>query len=91
MKAEVVHMSAPVFDPNQRDPAQVAPADSYRPDDPVWVHRDGGWRTGVVDRASRFGVMVTYRRTGHRGTGVDTVTAQYLVARVDGDPDLDRR
>lgn len=84
-------MSAPqVPPPPQRDPAEVAPADSYRPSDPVWVYRNG-WRAGVIEAASSRAVMVTYRPTNHRGTGVDTFTASYVHARADVDPALDSR
>jgi hypothetical protein len=81
-------MSAPTVPPPQRDPAEVAPADSYRPADPVWVYRDG-WHAGVIESASSRAVMVTYRPGSHRGTGVDTFTAAYVLARADEDPALD--
>lgn len=83
-------MSAPNVPPPQRDPAEVAPADSYRPADPVWVYRDG-WHAGVIEAASPRAVMVTYRPTAHRGTGVDTFTAPYVLPRADVDPSLDRQ
>lgn len=70
---------APAYDPSERDPAQVDPAGSYRRHDPVWIFRDGAWQSGVVDGASGFAVMVTYRRPGSRGTVVDTVTPEYVV------------
>lgn len=82
-------MSAPTVPPPERNPADVAPTDSYRPADPVWVYRDG-WHAGVIETASRLAVMVTYRPTAHRGTGVDTFTASYVRARDDADPTLDR-
>jgi hypothetical protein len=82
-------MSAPHVPPPQRNPAEVAPADSYRPADPVWVYRDG-WHAGVIEAASSRAVMATYRPTAHRGTGVDTFTAAYVRARADIDPSLDR-
>jgi len=41
-------MAAPTIDPDQRDHADVAPTDIYRPTDPVWVLRGGGWRAGIV-------------------------------------------
>lgn len=77
----MITMSAPAFDPQQRDPARVTPADGYRRSDPVWVFRNGQWHVGVVDSASPWAVMVTYQRTGTRGTVVDTVPAEYLVRR----------
>jgi hypothetical protein len=82
--------STPTTAPPQRDPADVAPADSYHPSDRVWVYRDG-WRAGVIEAASPRAVTVTYRPGAHRGTGVDTFTAPYVSARSDEDPALDRR
>jgi hypothetical protein len=76
--------------PPQRDPADVAPSESYRPADPVWVYRDG-WRAGVIEAASPRAVTVTYRPGAHRGTGVDTFTAPYVRSREDDDPSLDNR
>lgn len=83
-------MAAPTVPPPHRNPADVAPADSYRPADPVWVYRDG-WHAGVIEAASPRAVMATYRPTEHRGTGVDTFTAPYVRARADLDPSLDRQ
>lgn len=83
-------MPVPTIDPNQRDPAEVAPTNSYLPADPVWVYRGDGWRAGVVEAASAHAATVTYRPSGVRGTGVDTLTAPYILARVDADPLLDR-
>jgi hypothetical protein len=80
----------PTVAPPQRDPADVAPADSYHPSDPVWVYRDG-WRAGVIEAASPRAVTVTYRPGAHRGTGVDTFTAPDVTARSSEDPALDRR
>lgn len=76
-------MTAPVpaFEPGQRDPSQVAPAESYRRGDQVWVHRHGEWHTGVVDGSSTVAVIVTYQPQGMRGTVVDTVPAANLVRR----------
>jgi hypothetical protein len=82
-------MSTPSIAPPQRDPADVAPADSYHKADPVWVYRDG-WRAGVIEAASPRAVTVTYRPGSHRGTGVDTFTASYVTSRVTKDPTLDR-
>ena len=81
--------STPTLAPPQRDPADVAPADSYHPADRVWVYRDG-WRAGVIEAASPRAVTVTYRPGAHRGTGVDTFTAPYVSVRSDEDP-LDKR
>jgi diguanylate cyclase (GGDEF)-like protein len=81
----------PTLHPNQRDPAQIAPASTYRPNDRVWVYRDGAWRTGIVDSASSLAVTATYRRTNHPGTCVDTMTAPYVQPRCHADPYLDRQ
>jgi hypothetical protein len=83
-------MSTPSIAPPQRDPADVAPADSYHKADPVWVYRNG-WRAGVIEAASPRAVTVTYRPGAHRGTGVDTFTASYVTTRADEDPALDHR
>ena len=82
-------MPTPTIAPPERDPAEVAPADSYHKADPVWVYRDG-WRAGVIEAASPRAVTVTYRPGAHRGTGVDTFTAPYVSRRSDEDP-LDQR
>ncbi len=82
-------MPAPTIDPGQRRPADVAPTDSYRPADRVWVYRGGVWRAGVVEVASPRAATVTYRPSGARGTGVDTLTAPYVIFRADLDPLLD--
>jgi hypothetical protein len=84
-------MPAPDVEPEQRDPEEVAPTDSYRPEDRVWVFRGGGWQAGVVEATSPVAATVTYRPNGARGTGVDTVTARYMTARSDEDPVVDRR
>src|SRR4051794_9594806 len=81
--------ATPTIAPPQRDPADVAPADSYHPADRVWVYRDG-WRAGVIEAASPRAVTVTYRPGAHRGTGVDTFTAPYVTARSSDDA-LDKR
>lgn len=77
-------MSAPAFEPDQRDPAQVAAAETYQRRDRVWVHRHGEWHLGVVDGSSWLAVIVTYHREGMRGTVVDTVPPECLVRR--GEP-----
>lgn len=82
-------MPAPTVDPHRRDPAEIDPAASYRPTDPVWVYRAGTWRAGVVEAASALAATVTYRPNSARGTGVDTLTAQYMIRRADPDPLLD--
>jgi hypothetical protein len=83
-------MPVPDLDPDQRDATDVAPTDSYQPADPVWVHRGGTWRAGVVEAASPRAATVTYRPTNAPGTAVDTLTARYLAARTDTDSQLDR-
>jgi hypothetical protein len=83
-------MTTPTIDPDHRDPDDVAPTDTYRPMDPVWVHRGGMWCAGVVESASKVAATVTYRPTASVGTGVDTLTARYVVPRFDLDPVLDR-
>ena len=72
-----------------RDPAEVAPAGAYRTGDPVWVHRYGAWRPGVVEGASSRAVLATYRCTEGRGTVVDTMSAEYVMPRGDVDAQLD--
>lgn len=83
-------MPAPTFTPGDRDPRGVAPSDSYRPSDPVWVYRGNTWCAGVVERASALAVTVTYRPGTSRGTAVDTLTADCLCPREEPDPILDR-
>ncbi len=82
-------MSTPTIHPDQREPGEVAPTDTYRRADPVWVFRGGAWRAGVIEATSARAAMVTYRPNGARGTGVDTLTARYVAARADVDPMLD--
>jgi hypothetical protein len=83
-------MAAPTIDPSQRDPHEVAPTDSYRPADRVWVYRGGTWRAGVVETASDRAATVTYRPSATPATGVDTLTAPFLLPRADVDPVLDQ-
>lgn len=82
-------MPAPTINPHDLDPAHIAPADSYRPYDPVWVYRSGAWYAGVIVAASAAAATVTYRPGNARGTAVDTLTAAYLYPRADIDPMLD--
>ncbi|WP_232071848.1 hypothetical protein [Phytohabitans flavus] len=56
----------------------------------MWVYRGGDWRAGVVETVSPRAATVTYRPSSARGTGVDTLTASYMVPRADVDPLLDR-
>jgi hypothetical protein len=83
-------MPAPILKPSQRDPRDVYPTDRYQPADPVWVYRGGTWCAGVVEAASAGAATVTYRPSGSRGTGVDTITAPYVLPRAETDPMLDR-
>ncbi|MFC7547001.1 hypothetical protein [Plantactinospora sp. GCM10030261] len=84
-------MSLPTVEPGQRDPGKLAPTDSYRPSDRVWVHRGSAWCAGVVETASARAATVRYRPASTRGTAVDTVTAFYLARRAEADPLLDSR
>lgn len=83
-------MPAPIIDPDHRDPLEVAPTDSYRPADRVWVFRGGTWRAGVVETTSERAATVTYRPGSEPATGVDTLTAAFLLPRADLDPLLDQ-
>lgn len=84
-------VATPTCDPYERNPADVAPANTYRRDDPVWVHRQGAWRPGVVESASGHAVMATYRCAGGTGTVVDTMAAECVLARSAADAQLDRK
>jgi hypothetical protein len=83
-------MPAPTVHPDQRDPALVAPTDSYSRHEPVWVFRHGRWRPGLVEVSSAMAATVTYQPAGARGTGVDTVTAPYVLPRAEVEPTFDR-
>ncbi|HEY3007714.1 MAG TPA: hypothetical protein VGJ63_06545 [Micromonosporaceae bacterium] len=82
-------MPVPTIHPAQRDPAAIAPTDTYHPADRVWVYRTGTWRAGIIEHASPRAATVTYRTGPGRGTGVDTLTAPYVLPRTDADPHLD--
>jgi diguanylate cyclase (GGDEF)-like protein len=82
--------SVPTPVPHLRDPADVAQSGTYRRGDPVWVYREGAWRPGVVESASRQAVMATYRHARGMGTVVDTMTAEYVQVRYAADAQLDR-
>lgn len=73
--------AAPSYQPEQRQPDEIAPGDSYQRGDEVWVHRHGEWHTGVVEGASPTAVIVTYQPRGMRGTVVDTVPPANLTHR----------
>lgn len=81
-------MPAPTIDPHQRHPDEVVPTDTYRPNDPVWVYRDGTWRAGVIDSASALAATVRYRSNDRR-PDADIRTARYVVARHEIDPLVD--
>lgn len=66
----------------------VAPADSYRPGQPVWIRRGYAWRPGEVVNACARTVMVRYQPGEHPGTAVDTVTTDMVVPRTGGDPPI---
>jgi diguanylate cyclase (GGDEF)-like protein len=71
-------------------PTAPAPAVPYRAGDPVWVHRNGTRRAGVVEGASEWAALVRYRCSGGTGTMVDTMPADCLAIRAEADPHLDR-
>jgi diguanylate cyclase (GGDEF)-like protein len=67
-----------------------APAVACRPGDPVWVHRNGARRAGVVEGACEWAALVRYRCPNGAGTMVDTMPTNCLTIRVEADPHLDR-
>lgn len=79
--ATVDKTGRPTCHPQDRAPATVAPAGSYRYGEPVWVYREGHWLQGVVEAASERAVLVRY--TGEHGpaTHVDTVWAVDVAVR----------
>ena len=81
-------MPAPSIDPDQRDPADVAPTETYAQDDPVWIYRDGVWRAGIVELSSPYAATVICHDDDDR-IGVDIRTARYLLPRDERDPVLD--
>jgi hypothetical protein len=83
-------MPPPAITPAEWPATEIAAASSYKPGDRVWVYRGGSWRPGVVESATSLAVLATYRPTGARGTGVDTVTAPYITRRTDRDTSLDQ-
>lgn len=82
---------APVIDPHQRQPDDIANATTYRPNDLVWAWAplDRQWRAGVVDARSNRAVLVTFQRPGG-GTGVDSLLPRHVMPRTERDEDLDR-
>jgi hypothetical protein len=73
------------------DPTSPAPAAPCRPGDPVWVHRNGTRRAGVVESACEWAALVRYRCPNGAGTMVDTMPTNCLTIRAEADPYLDRR
>jgi diguanylate cyclase (GGDEF)-like protein len=71
-------------------PAGSAPAVAYQPGDPVWVHRSGARRAGVVEGACEWAALVRYRCPNGAGTMVDTIPTNCLTIRAEADPHLDR-
>ena len=67
------------------------PAGACRPGDPVWVHRSGARRAGVVESACEWAALVRYRCPNGAGTMVDTIPTSCLTIRAETDPYLDRK
>jgi diguanylate cyclase (GGDEF)-like protein len=63
----------------------------YRPGDPVWVHRSGPRRAGMVEGACEWAALVRYRCENGAGTMVDTIPTNCLTIRAEADPYLDRK
>jgi len=73
------------------DPTTSEPAVACRPGDPVWVHRSGARRAGVVESACEWAALVRYRCPNGAGTMVDTIPTSCLTIRAEADPYLDRK
>ncbi|SNY24717.1 GGDEF domain-containing protein [Paractinoplanes atraurantiacus] len=71
-------------------PAAPEPAVACRPGDPVWVHRSGARRAGVVESACEWAALVRYRCPNGAGTMVDTIPTSCLTIRAETDPYLDQ-
>ncbi|MBL7260151.1 GGDEF domain-containing protein [Paractinoplanes lichenicola] len=67
----------------------ATPAVACRPGDPVWVHRNGARRAGVVESACDWAALVRYRSPNGAGTMVDTIPTSSLTIRAEADPYLD--
>ena len=65
------------------------PAVACQPGDPVWVHRSGASRAGVVESAGEWAALVRYRSPNGAGTMVDTIPTNCLTIRAEVDPHLD--
>jgi diguanylate cyclase (GGDEF)-like protein len=72
------------------EPAASETAVACRPGDPVWVHRSGARRAGVVESACEWAALVRYRGPNGTGTMVDTIPTNCLTIRAEADPYLDR-
>jgi diguanylate cyclase (GGDEF)-like protein len=67
------------------------PAVACQPGDPVWVHRSGARRAGVVESACEWAALVRYRCLNGAGTMVDTIPMNCLTVRAEADAYLDRK
>ncbi|GIF40064.1 GGDEF domain-containing protein [Actinoplanes xinjiangensis] len=72
-------------------PAAPGSAVAYRPGDPIWVHRSGARRAGVIEGACEWAALVRYRCVNGAGTMVDTIPTNCLTIRAEADPYLDRK
>jgi diguanylate cyclase (GGDEF)-like protein len=86
--AETYEPAVPAPPPGLTD---SGPAVAYRPGDPVWVHRSGARRAGVVEGACEWAALVRYRCLNGAGTMVDTIPTSSLTVRAEADPYLDRK
>ena len=68
----------------------VLSAVACEPGDPVWVHRSGARRAGVVESVGEWAALVRYRCLNGAGTMVDTIPTNCLTVRAEADPYLDR-
>jgi hypothetical protein len=82
-------MPVPTIEPQLHPAGRDLDTEDFQPGQPVWVHRAGAWRPGVVLHRSSQAVTVRYRPADGPGTGVDTVTARSVAVRDDSDPFLD--
>ncbi len=80
-------MPTPNVPPESRHATEIAAADTYRPGQPVWVHR-GAWQPGVILEASPRAVLVRYRHHG-RALGIDTVLPYQVAHREEPDRLID--
>ncbi|WP_433305103.1 diguanylate cyclase domain-containing protein [Actinoplanes sp. CA-030573] len=78
------------YEPAAAPVSASGPAAACRPGDPVWVHRNGARRAGVVESACDWAALVRYRCPNGAGTMVDTIPTSCLTFRAVADPYLDR-